>query len=134
MGLPLPKESRRHLRRPLMGDLTGRLFVAESGRSVPCLAVDVSAGGLRVLAREELPPGAALLLAIESCTLPLIVVWCQPDAKSRGSYACGLASSSNADLEKFFASIGWLDDYGPTEEWVRNLELVNKGLTEDGEE
>ncbi len=132
MGLSLAKESRRCLRRPLMGDLTGRLFVAESGRPIPCLAVDVSVGGLRVLAREELTPGAAMLLAIEGCTLPLVVVWCQPDAKSRKSYACGLASSSDTDLEKFFISIGWLADNRATDAWIRGLELVN--VNEDSEE
>ena len=91
MGLPLANESRRYLRRPLMGDLTGRLFLAESGRPIPCLAVDVSVGGLRVLANEELTPGAPMLLAIESYTLSLTVVWCQADAKSHKAYACGLA-------------------------------------------
>lgn len=132
MGLPLPKESRRYLRRPLMGDLTGRLFLAESGRPIPCLALDVSVGGLRVLAHEELIPGAPMLLAIESCTLPLAVVWCQPDAKSRKSYACGLASSDDTDLEKFFISIRWLADYGVTDAWIRGLELVN--INGDSEE
>ena len=132
MGFPLPKESRRYLRRPLMGDLTGRLFVAESGRPISCLAVDVSVGGLRVLAREELTPGAAMLLAIEGCTLPLAVVWCQPDAKSRKSYACGLASPSATDLEKFFITFGWLPDNCVTDAWIRGLEIVN--INDDSEE
>jgi hypothetical protein len=124
---PLPSnESRRHVRRPLVRDLTGRLLVGSGGRPVSCFAADVSSGGLRILAHEELPPGAVMVLAVEGFSVPMVVVWCQPDAESIGSFCCGLMSTGDTDLEMFFVSIGWLGDDQITEEWIRGLEqLVN---------
>ncbi len=135
MGLRSLNEERRHARRPLMGDLTGSLLVASGRRPVPCLAVDLSNAGLRILAREELSPGVSMFLSIEGYNLPLVVVWCQPDTQSEGSYACGLASASDADLESFFRLVGWLDegdiiDGLKTENWVRSLELVSAAAEE----
>lgn len=128
MGLPvrIPEEARNHVRRPLMGDLTGRLLIGWSGRPVPCLAVDVSVGGLRILAREELIPGTAMFLAFQEKNYPLVVVWSKPDGKGRGSHACGLMSASDANLEHLFVSIGWLDreDERATSTWANALEFI----------
>jgi hypothetical protein len=132
MGLPILKEVRRHIRRPLMGDLTGRLLVNSTGRLVPCLAVDVSDDGLRIMVSEELAPGVDMILALEGCNLPLVVVWCKPDARSRKSHECGLRSTGNTNLERFFVSIGWLEENRTTEAWIHTLDFVN--ITEEGEE
>ena len=125
MGLPVLKEKRGNPRRPLMGDLTGRLLVGWSGRSLPCLAVDVSPGGLRVLLREQLPTGTSMFLSFDGSNVPLTIVWCQRDADSRESFAFGLLSVRGIDLERFFVSIGWLDDHASTEAWLRSLDFVN---------
>lgn len=130
MGLPQLKDNRRHLRRPLMGDLSGRLLVAAGERAIPCLAVDVSVQGLRVLSREELVPGTAMLLAFEHHCLPLVVVWCQREGKRQGSYACGLMASAPAcNLEQFFTDIGWLVDGSDTRMWLGDIEFVDRSET-----
>jgi hypothetical protein len=114
---------RRHVRRQLMADLTGCLFISSSGRPVSCLAADVSSGGLRILAREELSPGVTMAIKSEGLTISLVVVWCQPSPQSGGSFSCGLMSTGATDLEMFFVSLGWLGDNRITEEWISGLEL-----------
>jgi hypothetical protein len=127
MGIPLRKEVRKQLRRPLLGDLAGRLLLAND-RPVLGLAIDVSMAGLRILAREELSPGTQLSLAFEGRAVILVVVWCQEDGTRRGTYACGLLTlDPTIDLERHFVAIGWLEPTPDTEAWLDTLELVRPG-------
>lgn len=129
MRAVLPKftEARRQMRRPLLGDLSGRLFVAEGNRPICCLAVDVSVSSLRILAHEELPAGSLMILEFETHRIPLVTVWCRKDEKRLGSFACGLtAANTTFDLINLFTTIGWLDSIDETRAWLNNVKFINR--------
>ena len=120
-------EKRYSVRRPLLGDLSGRLIYEATSRQIPCLAVDVSKGGLRILAREQLVPKTTLTLNFENQQVALVVVWCKPECNTTMSFACGLSAiDASCDLIKFFTIVGWLHDSFETKEWLRLVEFVDR--------
>jgi len=137
MGLALPKQKetkRQGLRHPLLGELSGQLFVKKGCRTIRCLAVDVSNSGLRVLTGEKIPPRTLMFLKFENRRIPLTVVWCQKDGSRSGSYACGLKTTKPTDdLVELFTTKGWLDSAEDIEFWLENVEFMNfseEGFTE----
>ena len=125
--LPIFKDARRQMRRPLLGDLSGRLYAAEGCRPIPCLAVDASMSGLRVLAHEELSPGAQMYLEFESHNIPLVMIWCQKDGNRLGSFAYGLMTTRKTDdLIKLFTNLGWLDNIDGTRAWLNKVKFINR--------
>ena len=104
------EEQRRQIRRPLTGDLTGALVAAASGSTIPCVAVDVSKGGLRIVLALDLAPGTELRLRIDAREVPLAVVWCGKEPTKKGYFSCGLkALDPEADLERLFTRVGWIE-------------------------
>jgi hypothetical protein len=100
---PTDAGQRRHLRHPLTGDLTGRIVGKASGSVIPCMAVDVSKGGMRIVLTLDLPPGYELQLSMSGRIIPLVVVWCRKDPERKGRMACGLKClDDSADLELLF--------------------------------
>ena len=55
--------------------LPGVLSIADSGRKIFAMAVDVSKFGLCIAACEEIPPGTHLVFEIEGTSHALRVVW-----------------------------------------------------------
>jgi hypothetical protein len=103
-------EKRMAVRHPLTGDLTGSMVSAKSGSTVPCIAVDVSQTGMRIVLALDLNVGAHLILKMNDLVIPLEVVWCRKEASRKGYFACGLKRRNEAqDLEKVFTDIGWMD-------------------------
>jgi hypothetical protein len=103
MSDPSDANQRRHFRHPLTGDLTGRIVAAASGSVIPCMAVDVSRGGMRIVLTLDLAPGYQLLLKMHGLAVPLVVVWCKKEPARKGYFGCGLKSLDEAvDLEALF--------------------------------
>ena len=104
------EEKRRQIRRPLTGDLTGALVATRSGSVVPCVAVDVSRGGLRIVLSLDLTPSTPLALRLDGREVPLAVVWCAKEPAKKGYFACGLKClDASIDLERLFTRVGWLE-------------------------
>jgi hypothetical protein len=102
-------DKRTQVRYPLTGDLTGALRSASSGGVIPCIAVDISKGGMRVVLSLDLAPGSELFLNIRDAEHKLLVVWCDKEVTRKGYYSCGLrAIDPTIDLTALFAKGGWL--------------------------
>lgn len=101
LGEPDHSDKRKHLRHPLDSDLTGRMISAASGSTIPCIAVDVSTSGLKIVLTLDLAPGTELRLKMGGKEIELIVMWCSKEPTRKGYFACGLATKSPVDdLEK----------------------------------
>lgn len=104
-----PADKRRHLRHPLTGELSGSLVSKQSGSVIPCVAVDVSINGLRVILTLDLEPGSDLILRLNGKEVPLTVVWSMKEATRKGYFSCGLMSKSPHDnLEILFMESGMI--------------------------
>lgn len=97
MGAPDHSDKRRQLRHPLDSDLTGQMISVASGSAIPCVAVDVSVSGLKIVLTLDLMPGTELQLKLNGRIVPLIVMWCTKETTKRGYFACGLAARSPED-------------------------------------
>ena len=83
----------------------------KSGSKIPCIAVDVSQTGMRIVLTLDLSVGTALLLKINDLVVPLQVIWCEREASRKGYFRCGLERCNEAqDLERIFTEIGWVDE------------------------
>lgn len=74
MGLPKPKELRRHGRCEAQR-LPGVLLNASTNETIPCEAVDVSREGIGIVSNLWIPPQIDVLLVIGSRRLELEIVW-----------------------------------------------------------
>ncbi len=104
-------ELRRHLRHPLTGDLTGSLISAATGSKIPCIAVDVSQSGMKIVLTLDLDVGTKLFLRLANQReVRLEVVWCRKEPTRKGYFACGLRRTEDTtDLEKIFTEAGWFE-------------------------
>lgn len=108
-------EKRIAVRHPLTGDLTGSMLSVKSGSKIPCMAVDVSQTGMRIVLTLDLSAGTHLILKMNDLVIPLEVVWCEKESSRKGYFRCGLRRSNEAqDLERIFREIGWMDDDAKT--------------------
>lgn len=99
-------DNRKHVRHPLTGDLGGSL-VSAGGSAVPCVAVDVSASGMRVVSGIDLENGARMTLNIGTRKIQLEVVWCVKDKERKGRFSSGLRRLVETDnLELAFVELG----------------------------
>ena len=105
-------EQRKHLRHPLTGDLTGSMISAATGSKIPCIAVDVSASGMKIVLTLDLDLGTKLFLRLmNQREVPLEVVWCRKEPSRKGYFACGLRRvDEKTDLERVFTEAGWFDN------------------------
>jgi hypothetical protein len=96
-------EKRQQIRHPLTGDLTGSIISAKTGSLIPCIAVDVSKNGLRIVLHLDLCVGTELKLKLEHLETTLHVVWCKKEETKKGYFACGLkAADEGVDLAHAF--------------------------------
>lgn len=95
-------------------NVTLELEAAEPGgagqaRVTPAMSSDVSPGGLRLVTRESLIPGALLPARIglhgtgEACALTVEVVWCRPLADGRWQSGLKILDTGDADY------LAWMD-------------------------
>ncbi len=109
--LPPSLGKRRQMRHPLTGDLTGSVVSIRSGSQIPCVAVDVSIGGLCVILSLDLLPGTELLLKLPNAEARLDVIWCRKELSRKGYFCCGLmAPDPNVNLVQMFNFSGLMND------------------------
>ena len=83
----------------------------KSGSKIPCIAVDVSQTGMRIILTLDLNVGTALVLKMNDLVIPLEVAWCRKEPTRKGYFACGLRRCNEAqDLERIFTDVGWMDE------------------------
>lgn len=108
------REQRDEYRLVGRASVTLELESAEPGeagqaRVAPAESSDVSPGGLRVITRESLTPGALLPAGIrlhgagEACSLTVEVVWCRP--VDDGCWQSGLKILETGDSDY----LAWMD-------------------------
>lgn len=94
---------RSAVRHPLTGELSGRLVSKDSGSTIPCIAVNVSATGLQVIMSLDPEPGVSLELQVAGHIIPLTVIWCTREPSKRGYFSVGLCTENQSDnLELMF--------------------------------
>lgn len=103
------QDQRITVRHPLLGDLSGRIIDAATGRESRCLALDVSESGLKLMSFEPMNPGTELILKVDEKSIRLRVIWISERQGDVEHYVCGVESlSKDLGLESLFVAKNWL--------------------------
>lgn len=102
-------DQRVTLRHPLLGDLSGKIIIAATGKISRCLALDVSETGLKLMSFESMAPGTDLILRVDDKDIPLRVIWVSERQGDVEHFVCGVESlDRNQGLESLFVAKSWL--------------------------
>ncbi|MFK7823519.1 MAG: PilZ domain-containing protein [Oligoflexales bacterium] len=95
------KDLRQHKRLAFKGVCDGKLVAVSDGREITFQIKDYSMGGLGITTVERILPDVNFVFKMNSCEVPLILIWGLAQNDEQGTHRYGFMAKTNAiDLVK----------------------------------